>query len=189
MEHFTITALTLLLLGAVPGCGPSESLPERSQAQASANKTSPAKPDCRMRASYVIDVTNMRAVAGFADHIFAGSVERELPPDVDSPSHTDFTVSSQASLKGAPSGPLDIRQDGNRQCPLKGDSILEVGKSYVFAVTEDGVNGRKPLVRAYPLTSSEIKAATGGDPARYSGNLSAMADAIANQTPWRGSGR
>lgn len=104
---------------------------------------------CSTELDYVYNTSNMRLVAQYADYIFTGKTDKELGSGT-GPNYTDFSVSVDKMLKGQTNGPISIRQNGTRDCPVPGEDILSVGASYIFAVNQG--QSTKPLVMAYPVS-------------------------------------
>jgi hypothetical protein len=169
----SVLALSLAL--CIAACGPGGS------ADPAGSATPTNASGCRTELDYVYDVTNIRLVANYAEFIFVGRAEKELGSGT-GPNYTDFSVSVDQSMKGQIGGPVNIRQNGTRSCPVGGDTMLSIGNAYIFAVNQG--QDTKPLVMAYPLTDKEFAAAK--YPAQYSGALARMADAIANPETLQG---
>ena len=106
------------------------------------------------------DVSDLRLSAGFATNIFFGTVLTQVGNR--SPSGapaTQFTVKTLSSLKGSISGDVLVNQQGgvrdNKVVIERGDSLLEVGKTYLFVTRwspEQKWYGIVPVV-GHPLAS------------------------------------
>ncbi|SKF67678.1 Uncharacterised protein [Mycobacteroides abscessus subsp. bolletii] len=118
---------------------------EKPSASPGATKTS----GCSTELDYVYDTSNIRLVAQYAEYIFTGKADKEVGSGT-GPNYTDFSVSVDKTLKGQINGPITIRQNGTRDCPVRGEEILSVGASYIFAVNQG--QSTKPLVMAYPVS-------------------------------------
>lgn len=88
---------------------------------------------------YVIDLSNLRAVAGQAQAIFVGSVESATGTKALGVfPESQFRVNIIQSLKGNRSGSITVNQQGGKTSSGKvllfdGDPLIETGKTYLFA--------------------------------------------------------
>ncbi|MEH6796692.1 MAG: hypothetical protein V7694_21415 [Rhodococcus sp. (in: high G+C Gram-positive bacteria)] len=147
--------------------------------------------DTHAEASWVIDIHNLRQVAGFADAVFVGTVleqtgfetERSAIPE------TQFRVQVSDSLKGDVAEEVTVNQQGGTDPKtgevllLEDDPMIEVGKSYLFATR---YNADFDFYTVIPFNGHEEldqSAARGVQPGD-SDVVKGMRDAIANEIPY-----
>lgn len=100
----------------------------------------------RVQASSVTDVSDDRRLVGFADNVFIGRVQEQLEthsPDNIFP-ETLFSVEVIKNIKGELTGTVIVNQQGGYSEEDKviylfeDDTLLEVGKIYLFATLVGG---------------------------------------------------
>lgn len=154
---------------------------------------------------WVIDASDDRELAGFADDIFFGRVTESVGQTmVGGTPQTHYRVAVLEALKGSLSGTIAVSEQGGvwpggAPFRMEGDpDLLEPGKSYLLATHgSSGENGGGPLVISagggygkieLPAASGEsggggiLATATAGE------LRSRFTDAIANQIPFDPSG-
>ena len=151
-------------------------------------------------ATWVIDASNDRELAGFADDIFFGRVAEKVgQTTLGSYPQTDYRVEVLEVLKGSLSGTVAVSQQGgvmpDGACfRMAGDpQLMEAGKSYLLATTripaENG-GGNLALSAGGSYGKIELPAAAGESgggilSTAHAGELrTRFADAIANQIPF-----
>ena len=149
---------------------------------------------------WVIDASDDRELAGFADDIFFGRVtERVGQTMVGGTPQTHYRVEALEALKGSLSGTIAVSEQGGAWpggAPFRMDGdphLLEVGKSYLLATRRSSAeNGGGHLVLSAGggYGKIELPEAPGGESGgilatTYAAELrTRFADAIANQTPF-----
>jgi hypothetical protein len=121
--------------------------------------------------SYVTDFSDKRRLAGFSDDVFVGVVSRvrgQHSPD--GIAETLFDVQVKQVLKGSLSGNVVVNQEGGcdeslmrkrRLSLTEGDSLLVVGREYLFATRHHSAGNWNTLVPRYgdvPLPTPDVKA-------------------------------
>ena len=156
-------------------------------------------------ATWVIDASNDRELAGFADDIFFGRVTEKVgQTTLGSFPQTDYRVEVLEVLKGSAAGVAAVSQQGgvmpDGACfRMVGDPhLLEVGKSYLLATRGSSAeNGGGHLVLSAgggygKIELPEASGESGGGgilATATAGELrTRFADAIANQIPFDPSG-
>ncbi len=87
--------------------------------------------------SYAFDVSDRRQVAGFADHVFLGTVTDKAGVDrANGPPKTIWAVEVAQVLKGTVAGSLRVRQTGTPRWVGDGVTPLSVGGTFLVAVTD-----------------------------------------------------
>lgn len=155
-------------------------------------------------ATWVIDASNDRELAGFADDIFFGRVTEKVgQTTLGSFPQTNYRVEVLEVLKGSAAGVVAVSQQGgvmpDGACfRMAGDpDLLEPGKSYLLAThgssAENG-GGHLVISAGGGYGKIELPAAAGEESGGIlstatAGELrSRFADAIANQIPFDPSG-
>ena len=153
-------------------------------------------------ATWVIDASNDRELAGFADDIFFGRVAaRAGQTMVDGLPQTDYRVEVLETLKGSAAGVISVSQQGGIMPEggcfrMDGDpDLMEAGKTYLLATLriidrngESNGGGNMALSGGGGYGKIELPEAAVGEsilntPA--AGELrTRFADAIANQIPF-----
>lgn len=118
---------------------------------------------------YVFDVQDDRQLAGFADNVFFGEVKEKVGQvyrgGSDVPT-TQFTVSISQVIKGTLADQVTVLQDGGYNTDtdevllVDGDPILEPGRTYLFATTNQP-EGAQLVVAKYgdlPVTDPSQRA-------------------------------
>ena len=98
----------------------------------------------RMTSSWSFDQSDIRKVVGVSSHIFVGRVVAEVGNEGiptsggDTVPRTQFSVEVLENVKGELSGTVTVNQmggadDGGINVALEGDTLLEVGRTYLLA--------------------------------------------------------
>ena len=99
--------------------------------------------------SYIFDVSDPRLVAGYADNVFVGRVERRVDVESDA-QRTLYAVKVLERLKGTVSGEVTVSQlgyvDGEDVYVLEDQPLLVVGRTYLVATTDGQPDGNQTLI-------------------------------------------
>lgn len=114
--------------------------------------------------SHVTDVSNDRKLAGIADNLFVGEVKAQLGnKKLDKVPESQFKVEVIQNIKGTLNGVVTVNQQGGNDdgslILVEGDSLLEVGKTYLFATRVNQEQKWNTLVPVYGdiLVNNDIK--------------------------------
>ncbi len=104
--------------------------------------------------SYVTDVSNDSKLAGIADNIFIGEVKAQLGnKKQDKVPESQFKVEVIQNIKGSLIGAVTVNQQGGNDSGslilVEGDSLLEVGRTYLFATRVNQEQKWNTLVPVY----------------------------------------
>ncbi|MFE3542810.1 hypothetical protein ACFXK0_07565 [Nocardia sp. NPDC059177] len=186
MRRGVVVAAAIVLAGAA-GCTHNPDLHD------------PAPTFTHVDTAPAFDTSEPRALAGWADAIFAGTVlERSGSASRTALPETQFRVEVIATLKGDLGHVVTVNQEGgnvpgtNEIVVVDGDPLIAAGTSYLFATRYSPEMDWYTIasgVGDIELTADEMRAVRAG--ARAPGapepeQIKKMRDAIAGQIPFRG---
>lgn len=104
--------------------------------------------------SFVTDVSDDRKLTGIAQNVFIGEVKAQVGnKKLNSHPESQFKVEVIQNIKGSLKGTVTVNQqagfDDGTLMLFKGDSLLEVGKTYLFATLFNQEQNWYTLVPAY----------------------------------------
>jgi hypothetical protein len=108
-----------------------------------------------MEVRYAFDAMDPRELVGFATNVFVGQVVEEIGsegaqlsgPDERTVPRTQFSVEVLKNVKGDAEGTVTVSQAGGydeeegREVRVEGDSLLQPGKKYLFATSDNPEEG------------------------------------------------
>lgn len=136
-----------------------------------------------VHSSYAFDVHDDTKVAGFADYVVVGTVERvaEVQERHGDTPYTVFDVRVRQTLKGQPVRHLRITQLGgtldDETWQVEGESLLKTGTTYVLAARTERGLGTHQLVAGADFPEVDEAAVT----AAASGPVAQWRQHVANQ--------
>lgn len=166
-----LVTLTLAASAACTGCG--------------VNQAAPSTPErvSVVQASWVTDISNPRKLAGVSDVVvFTGKVLNLASTDSSgSLPTTQFTVQTMGAQKGAVDSQVTVVQEGGLAADgsrviFEDDTMLEPGKSYIFAARRNAQNNHYTVIPVYGHVELTIPGST-----ESRALVSRMRDAVINE--------
>ncbi|MDH6285883.1 hypothetical protein [Rhodococcus opacus] len=180
--RWSATAVALLATMALASC---------SQTPPDSGRSIDGSPSCSLIVDWAFDATDLRALAGWADAIFVGTVLQESGGTKSLPSspETQFQVEVIESLKGTASGTVTVSQAGGRGCQVNTGGLVSVGETYLFSTGYMAVEGWYSIAgTAEELDPAEVESArrAADNPGQVPepAVIGAMRAAIADQIPF-----
>ncbi len=163
-----------------------------SQTPPDSGRSIEGSPSCSIIVDSAFDATDLRALAGWADAIFVGTVLQESGTKslLSSVPETQFQVEVIKSLKGTASGTLTVSQVGGRGCLVNTGDLVSVGTTYLFSTGYMAAEDWYSIAgRAEELAPDEAEAArhavtSPGLQAPEPDAIDRMRAAIADQIPF-----
>lgn len=133
-----------------------------SQTPPDSGRSIDGSPSCSMIVDWAFDATDLRALAGWADAIFVGTVLQESGTKslLSSVPETQFQVEVVESLKGTASGTVTVSQAGGRGCQVNTGDLVSVGATYLFSTGYMAAEGWYSIAgTAEELAPAEVESA------------------------------